>query len=321
MRKSQPLTFLTGLLAGLSLAVGAAASAEVDYPQDTVTLVTHSTPGGGSDVFLREMVRHLRKYVNATFIIENVSGGSGARAISRVATAKPDGSVFYATTPTYILTSLLSRPPHSYRDLEPVVNFFTDTEIVYTRADGPYRSLKDVIDRARTARGRCLNESGWKHLGIAPPSGSQGGLFGLGLGQSRAKWGFLPEAHTDFIFSIIGEELGLVGCSVVIVLFLVVVSAGVLAGRRAGDLSSMLVAVGISTWIGLQALFNIGVAVGALPNKGITLPFVSYGGTSLIVTIFAAGILLNIARHPAGAALRDPIRRGSSSRAGAAAKG
>jgi cell division protein FtsW len=138
---------------------------------------------------------------------------------------------------------------------------------------------------------------------------ASGGVFGVGLGQSRAKWGFLPEAHTDFIFSIIGEELGLVGCTVVIALFLVVVSAGVLAGRRAADLSSMLVAVGISTWIGLQALFNIGVAVGALPNKGITLPFVSYGGTSLIVTMFAAGILLNIARHPAGSALRDPVRR------------
>ncbi len=149
------------LLTAIALAVlvfGPSASAQTPqpapYPHRVVTLVTHSTPGGGSDVFLREMVRHLRKYVNATFIIDNVSGGSGARAISRVATAKPDGSVFYATTPTYVLTSLLSRPPHSWRDLEPVVNFFTDTEIVYTRADGPFRSLKDVIDRARTARGR-----------------------------------------------------------------------------------------------------------------------------------------------------------------------
>jgi tripartite-type tricarboxylate transporter receptor subunit TctC len=152
---------MTRVLRALAVAVlalaeaGAApAPAPVPYPHRVVTLVTHSTPGGGSDVFLREMVRHLRKYVNATFIIENVSGGSGARAISRVAAAKPDGSIFYATTPTYVLTSLLSRPPHSYRDLEPVVNFFTDTEIVYTRADGPFRSLKDVIDRARTARGR-----------------------------------------------------------------------------------------------------------------------------------------------------------------------
>jgi cell division protein FtsW len=137
---------------------------------------------------------------------------------------------------------------------------------------------------------------------------ASGGLFGVGLGQSRAKWGFLPEAHTDFIFAIIGEELGLIGCTIVISLFLLLVVAGVTAGRRAGELQSALLAIGLSTWIGLQALFNIGVAVGALPNKGITLPFVSYGGTSLIVTMFAAGILLNIARRPAAAVLRAPRR-------------
>jgi cell division protein FtsW len=140
---------------------------------------------------------------------------------------------------------------------------------------------------------------------------ASGGLFGVGLGQSRGKWGFLPEAHTDFIFAIIGEELGLIGCTLVIGLFLTLVIAGITAGRRAGELQSALLAIGISTWIGLQALFNIGVAVGALPNKGITLPFVSYGGTSLVVTMFAAGILLNIARRPAGATLRAPRRAAS----------
>jgi tripartite-type tricarboxylate transporter receptor subunit TctC len=149
---------LLRICAVLALALGPAmareAPAPVPYPHRVVTLVTHSTPGGGSDVFLREMIRHLRKHINASFIVENVSGGSGARAISRVATAKPDGSIFYATTPTYVLTSLLSRPPHSYRDLEPLVNFFTDTEIVYTRTEGPYRTIKDVIDRARAGRGR-----------------------------------------------------------------------------------------------------------------------------------------------------------------------
>ena len=118
---------------------------------------------------------------------------------------------------------------------------------------------------------------------------ASGGLFGVGLGQSRAKWGFLPEAHTDFIFAIIGEELGLIGCTLVIGLFLALVVAGITAGRRAGDLQSALLAIGISTWIGLQALVNIGVVVGVLPNKGITLPFVSFGGSSLVVTMFAAG--------------------------------
>jgi cell division protein FtsW len=140
------------------------------------------------------------------------------------------------------------------------------------------------------------DRAGWQTLqsqvGIA-----SGGLFGVGIGNSKAKWGFLPEAHTDFIFAIIGEEMGLIGASIVVLLFFVFLVAGVNAGRRARDLSGLLVAVGISTWIGLQALVNIGVAVGALPNKGITLPFVSYGGTSLVMTMFAAGILLNVARQ------------------------
>jgi putative tricarboxylic transport membrane protein len=132
----------------------AVAQSPVDYPHKVVTLVTHSSPGGGSDVFLREMVKHLPKYIKATFVVENVSGGSGARAISRLAAAPADGSVFYATTPTYIYTSLLSKVQHGYRDVEPLANFFTDSEVVYTRADGPFKTLKDVIDKAQASRGR-----------------------------------------------------------------------------------------------------------------------------------------------------------------------
>jgi tripartite-type tricarboxylate transporter receptor subunit TctC len=131
-----------------------AAEPPLPYPVRVVTLVTHSSPGGGSDVFLRELTRYLGKYVDATFIVENAEGGSGAKAMSRVASARPDGSVLYASTPTYIMTSLLSEPGSTYRDLEPVVNFFMDTEVVYTRADGPYRTLEDVLDHARRGRGR-----------------------------------------------------------------------------------------------------------------------------------------------------------------------
>ncbi len=126
----------------------------VPYPQRIVTLVTHSSPGSGSDVFLRELVKFLHKYINANFIVENDGGGSGAKAMSRVAAARPDGSTFYAATPTYILTSLLSKPSKTYRDLEPVVNFFSDSGFIYARADGPYKTLNDVIDHAKTARGR-----------------------------------------------------------------------------------------------------------------------------------------------------------------------
>jgi len=124
-----------------------------------------------------------------------------------------------------------------------------------------------------------------------------GGLFGVGLGNSRAKWGFLPEAHTDFIFAIIGEELGLVGCVAVIALFGVLIGAGCMVALRAPDRAGTLVACGITAWIGIQAAINIGVSVGVLPNKGMTLPFVSYGGSSLTVTLAGIGILLSVARR------------------------
>jgi len=124
------------------------------YPAKVVTLVTHSSPGGGSDVFLREMSKYLGKYIDATFIVENVQGGSGAKAMARVATAPADGSVFYATTPTYIYTSLMSKPQSTYKDLQPLVNFFLDSEVIYTRADGPFKTLQDVVDHAKKERGR-----------------------------------------------------------------------------------------------------------------------------------------------------------------------
>jgi putative tricarboxylic transport membrane protein len=143
-------------MAGLALPayVTSATAAPEAYPHRVVTLITHSSPGGGSDVFLREMSRYLVKYINATFVIENVQGGSGARALSKLATSKPDGSVLYATTPTYIFTSLLSKPQHTFRNVQPLVNVFSDAEVVFTRADGPFKTLADVIVHAKEKRGR-----------------------------------------------------------------------------------------------------------------------------------------------------------------------
>ncbi len=129
-------------------------AAPASYPHRTVTLITHSSPGGGSDVFLREMSRYLVRYINATFVIENVQGGSGARALSRLATSRPDGSVLYATTPTYIFTSLLSKPQHTYKNVQPLVNVFSDAEVVFTRTDGPFKTLADLIAHAKEKRGR-----------------------------------------------------------------------------------------------------------------------------------------------------------------------
>src|SRR6476661_5601812 len=127
--------FAAGLVVSGTISAVSAAPAQttapVPYPQKLVTLVTHSRPGSGSDVFLREVTKYLHKYINANFIVENDEGGSGAKAVSRVAAGKPDGSIFYATTPTYILASLLSKPAKTYRDLDPVVNFFSDAEVLY----------------------------------------------------------------------------------------------------------------------------------------------------------------------------------------------
>jgi cell division protein FtsW len=126
---------------------------------------------------------------------------------------------------------------------------------------------------------------------------SNGGITGVGLGASRGKWGYLPFAHTDFMFSIIAEELGLVGALTVILLFLAIGVLGIATAAHAPDHFGMLVAMGITAWILVQAFMNIGVTLGLLPVTGVPLPFLSSGGSSLVVTLAAFGILMNIARH------------------------
>jgi cell division protein FtsW len=126
---------------------------------------------------------------------------------------------------------------------------------------------------------------------------ANGGVLGTGLGQGRAKWGFLPEAHTDFIYAIIGEEIGLVGSVLVIGVFLAFALLGIRIALHARDRFGMLLATGITTWILIQAFINVGACVGVLPITGVPLPFVSAGGSSLVVTMAASGILLNIARQ------------------------
>lgn len=134
------------------LAAGATAQA---YPHRTVTLVTHSSPGGGSDVFLRVLAKHLGQKMGVAFVVENVSGGAGARAVSRVAQAPADGSVLYATTPTYIQTTLLSKPRYGYDSLMPVVNVFFDPEVIYARAESPHASLAQALEHARRNPGKA----------------------------------------------------------------------------------------------------------------------------------------------------------------------
>ena len=124
-----------------------------------------------------------------------------------------------------------------------------------------------------------------------------GGLFGLGLGQSRQKFLYLPEPQTDFIFAILSEELGFIGGSFVLLLFSLLLWRGIRVALGAPDLYGTFLAVGIVAMIAIQVMINIGVVTGLMPVTGITLPFLSYGGSSLTLMLMAVGVLLNISRH------------------------
>ena len=139
-----------------------------------------------------------------------------------------------------------------------------------------------------------------------------GGLFGLGLGDSRQKLFFLPEAHTDFIFSIIGEELGLIGVVAVVLLFSVVVWRGIRASLRANEQFGTYLGLGITALIAFQAVVNMSVAMGLLPTKGLTLPFISYGGSSMVIMMTAVGVLLSISAS--GSATRAVAQRATAGR-------
>ncbi|MCU1462181.1 MAG: putative lipid flippase FtsW [Acidimicrobiales bacterium] len=157
----------------------------------------------------------------------------------------------------------------------------------------PYRRarLMCFLHPAHDAAGKCYQLS-QSLVGLGT-----GNIVGVGLGASRAKWGFLPNAHTDFIFSIIGEELGLIGAAVVVGLFAGFAWLGVRAALRAPDRFGVLVAAGVTAWVIGQAVLNIGAVIGILPVTGVPLPFVSFGGSSLVITMFAVGILANVARQ------------------------
>ena len=124
-----------------------------------------------------------------------------------------------------------------------------------------------------------------------------GGLFGMGLGKSQQKWFYIPEPQNDFIFAIIGEELGLVGCAIVIMLFVILVYRCVRIALKCSNVFACMMVIGIGAQIGIQAALNIAVATSSMPVTGVALPFISYGGTSLIIFMSAVGIVLNISKH------------------------
>lgn len=124
-----------------------------------------------------------------------------------------------------------------------------------------------------------------------------GGIFGKGLGNSTQKLYFLPYAYSDFIYSVIGEEVGLVGCAVVIGLFMIFMVRGLNIARQSGNLHTYLMVVGLTFLLVVQSLINISVTLGIFPTKGIPLPFISNGGSSLVASLIIAGIILNVSRH------------------------
>lgn len=141
---------------------------------------------------------------------------------------------------------------------------------------------------------------------------ADGGWFGVGLGNASHKWGWLPEGHNDFIFAVIGEELGVVGCLVVLGLFAVLSYTGLRIARRVPDAYRRLAAAGIATWVLTQTVVNVGGVVGLLPITGLPLPFISAGGSALVVTLAAVGMLASFARTEPDAAralhARPPAR-------------
>src|SRR5574344_2482031 len=124
-----------------------------------------------------------------------------------------------------------------------------------------------------------------------------GGVFGVGLGDSKQKFLYIPEPHNDFIFAILAEELGFLGCFVVIVLFAIFIWRGVLIAMKAQDLFGSLVAIGITALVGIQVIINIAVVTSSMPVTGMPLPFFSNGGTALMILLCAIGVLLNISRN------------------------
>lgn len=161
-----------------------------------------------------------------------------------------------------------------------------------TSEDGSFRAtrIKTWLDPFAYPTGE-----GWQIIQSLYAIGS-GGLFGVGLGESKQKYLYLPEPQNDFIFAVLAEELGFFGCMIVIALFTIFIWRGVVIALRARDNFGTLIAIGIVTLIGLQAIINIAVVTGTIPVTGMPLPFFSYGGTAILTNLCAVGILLNISR-------------------------
>lgn len=168
--------------------------------------------------------------------------------------------------------------------------------VIFNYEDLPLKEY--MIDRIRAWRIKDYSpdESRWQINHSLYALGS-GGFLGSGLGNSKQKYLYIPESHTDFIFSIIGEELGFVGCVLILLLFVVVICRGIYIGMRAKDRFGALLTFGMTAQLALQVVFNVAVVTDTVPNTGISLPFFSYGGSALWITLFEMGTILAVSRQ------------------------
>ena len=142
---------------------------------------------------------------------------------------------------------------------------------------------------------KYADDEGWQIIQSLYAIGS-GGFFGVGLGESKQKYLYIPEPHNDFIFAVLAEELGFIGCAIVIILFAILIWRGITISMKAPDMFGSLLAAGITSMIAIQVLINIAVVTSSMPVTGMALPFFSYGGTALIIILASVGILLSISR-------------------------
>ncbi|MFM7262516.1 MAG: FtsW/RodA/SpoVE family cell cycle protein [Acidimicrobiales bacterium] len=173
-----------------------------------------------------------------------------------------------------------------------VVGLAAAGALVFRQADSASRRLDAWLDPegTKSLSGYQVYQS---LLSIA-----NGGMTGTGIGSGTSKWGYVPLAHSDFIFAVIAEELGLLGAIAIIGGFALLFFFGIQAARAARDMHGALIAGGVSAWFGSQMVINVGGITGVIPMTGLTLPFMLYGGSSLLATMVASGLLLNVARHP-----------------------
>ena len=169
--------------------------------------------------------------------------------------------------------------------------------ILYFVSDGFHEKFQYIVRRVIAFLDPWQNATGdaWQVIQSLYAIGS-GGLFGVGLGESKQKYLYLPEPHNDFIFSVIAEELGFVGCMVVFILFAIFIWRGILIAMKAPDMFGSLVAIGITTLVGIQVIINVAVVTSSMPATGMQLPFFSYGGTALFLLLCEVGVLLSISR-------------------------